>query len=161
MQCFYQKTLLWELSAPHCKLRDLNKFWSILRFYYLGNGAISRSKQKPQKRCLQTCKSLRLWNMEKLMILRSELIKKKLKELTVYRWCIQITAVHHHKRNWSSNRNWSIKSNDSIEGPAIPDTQLITTPKLLNIPQTHSSSTQYQQLEAETYAQKCSNLNVS
>ena len=99
--------------------------------------------------------------MEKLMILRSELIKKNLKELTVYRWCIQITTVNR-------NRNWSIKSNDSIEGPTIPDTQLIMKPKLLNIPQTHSSSTQYQQLEAETYAQKCSknqneitNLNVS
>lgn len=126
------------------------------------------NKQKPQKQCLQTCKSLRLWNMEKLMILLSELIKKILKELIVYRRCIQITTVHHHKRNWSRNRNWSIKSNDSIEGPAIPDTQLIMTPQLLYIPQTHSSSTQYQQLEAEIYAQKCSenqneitNLNVS
>lgn len=140
-----------------------------MRFcYYLGNGTISRSKQKPQKQCLQTCKSLRLWNMEKLMILLSELIKKNLKELIVYRRCIQITTVHHHKRNWSRNRNCSIKSNDSIEGPAIPDTQLIMTPQLLYIPQTHSSSTQYQQLEAEIYAQKCSenqneitNLNVS
>ena len=29
-------------------------------------------------------------------------------------------------------------------------------PQLLDIPQTHTLSTQYQQLEAETLAQKCS-----
>ena len=73
---------------------------------------------------------------------------------------MQIKRVHHHRWNWSWNRNWSAKPIDSIEVPAIPDTQVMMVPQLLDIPQTHTLSTQYQQLEAETLAQKCSEWNT-
>ena len=58
-----------------------------------------------QKRIIATCKNVRPWDMEKFVMLLSELVKKP-----IGHWrCIQIKRAHYHRWNWSRNRNWSAK----------------------------------------------------